>query len=249
MKIGFIGGGNMASSLMSGIISSGVSSADIFLFDIDSEKCRKWKAEGVNIAENIVDVEKNIASNPIKEANNILNNINTNNENSNNINPSESLETKNINKGYAVYLNVQNTDKYNGIEQSYPFPIETPTSKDAKLIYPDLTDRYIPCAECGKYLPIGNITKSLPENIICDGTCGEVSDYSRYMYSDLFSFSYDEICEKLANNTSSANIEINEDNTPDFNIEEQNVNPDNSDNNLPEETYDLNDLEIHTIYD
>ncbi len=57
MKIGFIGGGNMASALISGLISAGNIASDITLYDIDIEKCREWQKKGVNIAKTEADVE------------------------------------------------------------------------------------------------------------------------------------------------------------------------------------------------
>lgn len=58
MKIGFVGGGNMASALMGGLISSGKTPGDIILFDTDSEKCSKWQENGVCIADNAAGVEE-----------------------------------------------------------------------------------------------------------------------------------------------------------------------------------------------
>lgn len=57
MKIGFIGGGNMASALIGGLISSGYNAADIVLYDIDAAKCDVWRKCGVNIAECVVCAE------------------------------------------------------------------------------------------------------------------------------------------------------------------------------------------------
>lgn len=32
----------------------------------------------------------------------------------------------------------------------------------------DFTDKYVKCCECGKYIPLGDITNSLPENMTCN---------------------------------------------------------------------------------
>lgn len=48
MKIGFIGGGNMASALMGGLIASGCAPSDITMTDISAEKRGIWSAKGVN---------------------------------------------------------------------------------------------------------------------------------------------------------------------------------------------------------
>lgn len=52
MKIGFIGGGNMATALMSGLISSGkVKAQDVFVFDIDTAKLNQLKSDlGINLS-------------------------------------------------------------------------------------------------------------------------------------------------------------------------------------------------------
>ncbi len=60
MKVGFIGGGNMASALIGGLINSGYAASDICLFDTNSEKCAVWKAKGVCVAEDAKEAE-NIA--------------------------------------------------------------------------------------------------------------------------------------------------------------------------------------------
>ena len=57
MKIGFIGGGNMASALIGGLISSGYTSSDLCLFDTNSEKCAIWSQKGVIIAKDAKEVE------------------------------------------------------------------------------------------------------------------------------------------------------------------------------------------------
>lgn len=78
MKVGFIGGGNMASALIGGLINSGYAASDICLFDINSEKCAVWQAQGVCVAgdareaENISDliifaVKPNIVETVLRE--------------------------------------------------------------------------------------------------------------------------------------------------------------------------------------
>ncbi|MBQ3573445.1 MAG: pyrroline-5-carboxylate reductase [Clostridia bacterium] len=57
MKIGFIGGGNMASALIGGLINSGYAASDICLFDTDAEKCEVWQAKGVRIAKDAKETE------------------------------------------------------------------------------------------------------------------------------------------------------------------------------------------------
>ena len=57
MKVGFIGGGNMASALIGGLINSGYAASDICLFDTDAEKCAVWKAQGVRVAEDAKETE------------------------------------------------------------------------------------------------------------------------------------------------------------------------------------------------
>lgn len=58
MKIGFIGGGNMASALIGGLVSSWTVGSDIILFDTDAAKCSKWAEKGIIIAENAKKVEE-----------------------------------------------------------------------------------------------------------------------------------------------------------------------------------------------
>ena len=53
------------------------------------------------------------------------------------------------------------------------------------------TDKYTQCAECGLYIPIGEITKPLPQNLICHGhddmaPVGTIDD-------DFFAYTYDEV--------------------------------------------------------
>ena len=57
MKIGFIGGGNMASALIGGLINSGHPVSDICLFDIDADKCEAWSKKGVVIAKDGAETE------------------------------------------------------------------------------------------------------------------------------------------------------------------------------------------------
>lgn len=52
------------------------------------------------------------------------------------------------------------------------------------------TDKYVQCAECGKYSPIGEVTKKLDDNLICNGhndSCGS------YIEDDYFALTYEEI--------------------------------------------------------
>ncbi len=58
MKIGFIGGGNMASAIIGGLINAGTNPASITLYDIDADKCNVWHQKGVNIAKTEAEAEK-----------------------------------------------------------------------------------------------------------------------------------------------------------------------------------------------
>lgn len=57
MKIGFIGGGNMASALISGLLASGQAADSIFLTDTDCKKCREWSEKGVCIKDSAEQLE------------------------------------------------------------------------------------------------------------------------------------------------------------------------------------------------
>lgn len=59
MKIGFIGGGNMASALIGGLISSGCAASDITMTDISDEKREAWAKRGVTAVKTAQEVEKN----------------------------------------------------------------------------------------------------------------------------------------------------------------------------------------------
>lgn len=53
MKLGFIGGGNMASAIMSGLLNSGYTDGkNIYISDRDENKIQKWKEFGVNLSNN-----------------------------------------------------------------------------------------------------------------------------------------------------------------------------------------------------
>ncbi len=58
MKIGFIGGGNMATALLDGLVSSGYNAENFVLTDTDSGKCKIWAEKGVCVAENASVLEK-----------------------------------------------------------------------------------------------------------------------------------------------------------------------------------------------
>ncbi len=58
MKIGFIGGGNMASAMIGGLITAGTIPEDITLYDIDADKCSMWNQKGVNIARTEAEAEQ-----------------------------------------------------------------------------------------------------------------------------------------------------------------------------------------------
>lgn len=47
MKIGFIGAGNMATAIVFGLLRTGVAPSDIFIFDTDAEKLRRFSDKGV----------------------------------------------------------------------------------------------------------------------------------------------------------------------------------------------------------
>ena len=60
MKIGFIGAGNMASSIMNGLINANVINvSDLSISDHDSEKLKIWKEKGAFVSND----NKLIASN------------------------------------------------------------------------------------------------------------------------------------------------------------------------------------------
>ncbi len=59
MKIGFIGGGNMASALISGLIASGKSANDITVSELDLKKRELWTEKGVNTTSDNKEVELN----------------------------------------------------------------------------------------------------------------------------------------------------------------------------------------------
>ena len=51
VKIGFIGGGNMATALLKGLLYQGTPAHHIGVFDIVDAVCQRWKSEGVCIAQ------------------------------------------------------------------------------------------------------------------------------------------------------------------------------------------------------
>ncbi len=57
MKIGFIGGGNMASALVGGLISSGKSATDIIVSECDASKKEMWGLRGVNTTSDAKEAE------------------------------------------------------------------------------------------------------------------------------------------------------------------------------------------------
>jgi pyrroline-5-carboxylate reductase len=57
--IGFIGAGNMASAIINGMISNGLDSNKIFIYDLDREKLFKAEKLNLNICKNNIDVVKN----------------------------------------------------------------------------------------------------------------------------------------------------------------------------------------------
>lgn len=60
MKLGFIGGGNMASAIIGGLLSSGYAQGgDISVSDKDVKKIEHWQDSGVNIAKNNSEAAKN----------------------------------------------------------------------------------------------------------------------------------------------------------------------------------------------
>ena len=53
-KIGFVGAGNMATALITGILKSGsVSASELMIYEIQKEKCELMKAKGCLIADSI----------------------------------------------------------------------------------------------------------------------------------------------------------------------------------------------------
>ncbi len=52
MKIGFIGGGNMATAIIGGLLLNGFAPSDIHLFDMDKEKLGAFSEKGLTIEEN-----------------------------------------------------------------------------------------------------------------------------------------------------------------------------------------------------
>lgn len=59
MKIGFIGGGNMATAIIGGLILGGVTPGDIHIFDMDKEKLGYFSERGLTVEENSCDVTAN----------------------------------------------------------------------------------------------------------------------------------------------------------------------------------------------
>lgn len=59
MKVGFIGGGNMASALMNGLLESGkVQAKDVLVADLDKAKLLPWQERGVQTTRDNTGVEK-----------------------------------------------------------------------------------------------------------------------------------------------------------------------------------------------
>ncbi len=57
MKLGFIGGGNMASAIIGGLLSSGyIKGGDISISDKDKSKIRQWADKGVYISDNNTEI-------------------------------------------------------------------------------------------------------------------------------------------------------------------------------------------------
>jgi len=75
----------------------------------------------------------------------------------------------------------------------------------------DFTDKYIQCAECGKYIALGNVTKMLPENLIChahedmfgggryDADYPWIVSYDEIMTYDETGYYPDSVYERVAN--------------------------------------------------
>ncbi|MGN0453129.1 MAG: pyrroline-5-carboxylate reductase [Ruminococcus sp.] len=59
MKIGFIGGGNMATAIILGLLGSGTNAEDISVYDIDREKLSVFSKKGVGISESAQNLTKN----------------------------------------------------------------------------------------------------------------------------------------------------------------------------------------------
>ncbi|WP_250278866.1 pyrroline-5-carboxylate reductase [[Clostridium] colinum] len=53
MKIGFIGTGNMGSAILKGVLNSGLSSKNVYIYDLDIEKCKSLQSiYNINICDN-----------------------------------------------------------------------------------------------------------------------------------------------------------------------------------------------------
>jgi len=59
MKIGFIGAGNMATAIISGLLGAGTPAGDICVFDMDTVKMEAFSQQGIGVSENSVELTGN----------------------------------------------------------------------------------------------------------------------------------------------------------------------------------------------
>ena len=59
------------------------------------------------------------------------------------------------------------------------------------------TDKYTQCAECGLYIPVGEVTNSLPDNLICHGHNDSAGSY---IDDDYLHYTYDEVLYTVEHN-------------------------------------------------
>lgn len=70
---------------------------------------------------------------------------------------------------YLKYREMFNPDSYGSKEN---ITYKTLPGSNLSVEEADYTDLYLRCPMCGKFLPLGNITKALPDEAICLDGCG-----------------------------------------------------------------------------
>ena len=61
MKVVFIGGGNMATALISGLLKKGSSPSDLLVVDVAEEARAKFEAMQISTAPNFIDSDFNVS--------------------------------------------------------------------------------------------------------------------------------------------------------------------------------------------